>query len=91
MTDVLALGVLDLADSLGLQVPGHVSVVGFDDIAEARRSEPALTTVSQSLYDQGLQAARLALGLIAGDGVCSPRIKAELVIRESTARPCRSR
>ena len=84
VTDVLALGVLAAAAAAGRPVPQSLSVVGFDDIVEAGRSSPALTTVAQSLFDQGRQAARLALGLMAGEHVRSPRIRAELVVRDST-------
>jgi len=87
VTDVLALGVLAAAAARKVLVPQHLSVVGFDDIAAARHSDPALTTVSQSLADQGRQVARLTLGLIAGERVRSPRIDADLVVRDSTAPP----
>ncbi len=87
VTDVLALGVLAAAASAGRPVPQGLSVVGFDDILEAGRSMPPLTTVAQSLFEQGVQAARLALALIAGEQVRSPRISAEIVIRESTSVP----
>ena len=91
VTDVLALGVLAAVADLGWQVPRDVSVVGFDDIPEAAGSEPGLTTVSQSLYEQGQSAARMALDLVAGREVRSPRITAELVVRQSTAPPRRPR
>jgi DNA-binding LacI/PurR family transcriptional regulator len=86
VTDVLALGVLTAARRAGHRVPRDLSVVGFDDIVDAAGSSPALTTVAQSLFEQGRQAARLALALMAGKQVRSPRIPAELVIRESTGR-----
>lgn len=87
VTDVLALGVLSAAQAAGRRVPVALSVVGFDDIGAAGRSRPALTTVAQSLYEQGLHAARMALALMEGRTVRSPRISAELVIRGSTAPP----
>lgn len=86
-TDVLALGVLAAADAAGLRVPDHLSVVGFDDIPEAALTVPTLTTVAQSLFEQGVQAAHLALASMAGEHVRSPRIPAELVVRESTGVP----
>jgi len=87
VTDVLALGALSAARLEGRRVPRDVSVVGFDDIVEAGLSSPPLTTVAQSLFEQGTQAARLALALMAGQPVRSPRIGAELLVRGSTARP----
>ncbi len=84
-TDVLALGVLDAAAALGVAVPGQLSVVGFDDIAEAAAASPPLTTVAQSLFDQGRAAARLALRLVDGEPARSPRLRATLVVRDSTA------
>lgn len=84
-TDVLALGALDAAAALGVAVPGQLSVVGFDDIAEAAAASPPLTTVAQSLFDQGRAAARLALRLVDGEPARSPRLRATLVVRDSTA------
>ena len=84
VTDVLAFGVLDAAEGLGLPVPGSLSVVGFDDIDEAARRTPALTTVRQPLTEQGQTAARMVLDLVAGREVRAPRFPAELVVRGST-------
>jgi DNA-binding LacI/PurR family transcriptional regulator len=86
VTDVLALGVLDAA-AAGVSVPGELSVVGFDDVAAAATSVPPLTTVSQSLFDQGRLAARVVLDQVAGREVKIPPIRTELVIRGSTTRP----
>jgi DNA-binding LacI/PurR family transcriptional regulator len=87
VTDVLALGAIDAAQELGLAVPGDVSVVGFDDIEEARRSSPPLTTVRQGLFEQGQHAAALALALVAGEAVRAEEFPAELVVRASTSPP----
>jgi DNA-binding LacI/PurR family transcriptional regulator len=87
VTDVLALGVLDAAASAGISVPGELSVVGFDDVAAAATSVPPLTTVSQSLFDQGRLAAKVVLDQVAGREVKIPPIRSELVVRGSTARP----
>jgi DNA-binding LacI/PurR family transcriptional regulator len=91
ITDVLALGALAAAAELGLGVPQQLSVAGYDDINAAAHSKPALTTISQSLYDQGVLTARLALALVAGETPKSPRLSPELVVRESTAPPPRKR
>jgi DNA-binding LacI/PurR family transcriptional regulator len=85
VTDIIALGVLDAAAKAGLAVPEQLSVVGFDDIAEASASSPALTTVSQSLFDQGRTAARVMIDLLAGRRPVMPRITTQLIVRASTA------
>jgi LacI family transcriptional regulator len=87
VTDVLALGVLDAAASLGVDVPRQLSVVGFDDVAAAAASVPPLTTVAQSLFDQGRLAARVVLDQVAGRPVRIPPIRTEVVVRGSTAPP----
>jgi DNA-binding LacI/PurR family transcriptional regulator len=89
VTDVLALGVLEVARELDIAVPGRLSVVGFDDIEEAHRATPALTTISQDLQEKGRIAARTVLDLVAGKRPRAPRLSAQLVVRESTAPPAR--
>jgi DNA-binding LacI/PurR family transcriptional regulator len=87
VTDVLALGVLDAAASRGVEVPRQLSVVGFDDVAAAAASVPPLTTVAQSLFDQGRLAASVVLDQVAGRPVHIPPIRTEVVVRGSTAPP----
>lgn len=45
MTDTLALGVIAAADQRGLSVPDDLSVVGYDNIADAASMHPPLTTI----------------------------------------------
>jgi DNA-binding LacI/PurR family transcriptional regulator len=67
MSDELALGVLRAAARLGVRVPGALSVSGWDDTDAAGAA--GLTTIAQSLRDQGTRCAQLALGeLDAGEG-----------------------
>jgi DNA-binding LacI/PurR family transcriptional regulator len=92
LSDELALGVIAELTARGIDVPGEVSVVGFDDSPLATLAPPALTTVRQPARDKGAAAARLLLdqlgGAAAGDPVMLPT---EFVIRDSTAVPPRSR
>jgi LacI family transcriptional regulator len=69
-------------------VPRDVSVIGFDDLPEARWVSPALTTVRQPLKDMGRSALRTLLRLMNGDELESPRVElaTTLVVRDSTAR-----
>ena len=84
VTDVLALGVLDAAVARDVAVPAQLSVVGFDDIVEAAASVPPLTTVSQSLFEQGGLAAQAVLDQLAGRQPKSRPIHSEVVVRGST-------
>ena len=85
MTDELARGVLQTAAALGVRVPEDLSVVGFDDVPEAARTRPALTTVHQPLRDKGVLAVEL-LTRPAPDPV-SRRLPTRLVVRGTTAEP----
>ena len=48
-SDVMALGVIQEATARGLDVPGDVSVVGFDGIEAADWTRPVLTTIEQPI------------------------------------------
>jgi DNA-binding LacI/PurR family transcriptional regulator len=61
MSDELALGALRAAARNGRAVPGAVAITGWDDTDAA--APAGLTTVRQSLRDQGRRCARIALGL----------------------------
>jgi DNA-binding LacI/PurR family transcriptional regulator len=83
MSDELAFGVLRSVRSRGLTVPGDVNVTGWDDAAAA--GPAGLTTVAQSLRDQGERCARLALG----DPVPPESPAWKVIERSSTRRPGR--
>ena len=87
MSDWQAITVLDEAIRRGIDVPGHVSVTGFDGTAESARTTPPLTTVAQDIVGKG----RLAAEMVLANG--PPRqvvLPVELVVRGSTAAPRRS-
>lgn len=83
MSDQLALGVLLAARERGIDVPGGLSVVGFDDAQSAAHSSPPLTTIHQPLVEKGRSAARLLLHPEAGDE--RVELPVELKVRASTA------
>ena len=56
--DRMAIGFLNRARELGLDVPGEISVVGYGDIEACRYTSPSLTTVSQPAYELGSRAQR---------------------------------
>jgi LacI family transcriptional regulator, galactose operon repressor len=65
--DVVAFGALDAARRLRIDVPGEVSIAGFDDIAMAGWDAFSLTTVRQPLVDMARDAARLLILRLEGD------------------------
>ena len=87
VTDVMAIGVMAEAAGQHLAVPRELSVAGFDGIEEGERSTPTLTTVQQSLFEQGRSVARLALDRVAGGTTRAAKAPAALVVRASTGPP----
>jgi LacI family transcriptional regulator len=89
-SDWMALGVYDAAAARSLRIPADLSVVGFDDLPEARWLQPALTTVRQPVSEMAATALRLLLRICDGDGSGDPvrmELSTKLVVRGSTAPP----
>jgi LacI family transcriptional regulator, galactose operon repressor len=86
-SDLQAMGVLEGAADLGLDVPGDLSVVGFDDIEVARYA--GLTTVAQPLEESGRRGAEMLIGALVGAPVRAERLELQLVVRRTTAAPPR--
>jgi DNA-binding LacI/PurR family transcriptional regulator len=85
--DVAAIGAMHYLRQSGLDVPADVSVIGFDDILNARFTNPPLTTLRQPLRHMGSLAAELLLHLIRGSALNAAEtvVSPELVIRQSTS------
>jgi LacI family transcriptional regulator len=87
-SDMMAVGAYRAAREAGLDVPGDVSIVGYDDIVLASHLHPALTTVRQDKVGLGAAAADALLRQIEGDMTAtSANLPVELVARGSTAPP----
>ncbi len=86
-SDPLALGAIRAVRRRGLQVPADVSVVGFDDSALMRFTDPPLTTVRQPIEAMGRAAVELLISQLDGDrdGPMELLYAPELVVRGSTA------
>jgi DNA-binding LacI/PurR family transcriptional regulator len=85
LSDVVALGVLEVLRSAGVPVPGQLSVCGFDDIPAAAAS--GLTTLRQPIGGKGRIVGELLL-----DPEATPRqvlLPMELVSRSTTGPPAR--
>ncbi|WP_018467006.1 LacI family DNA-binding transcriptional regulator [Calidithermus timidus] len=69
----------------GIQVPGEISLVGFDDLPISSYTTPPLTTVAQPTLEFGREAARAILAKLEGRPYSLPALANKLIIRESTA------
>jgi LacI family transcriptional regulator len=86
--DQLAFGALIEAQLQGLDVPGDVSVAGFNDLDFAAYVTPALTTVRIAADEMGRLAGDYLLARIAGEPAQDfTEIDAEIVVRASTGAP----
>ncbi|GGV32262.1 LacI family transcriptional regulator [Streptomyces longisporoflavus] len=87
--DTVALGAAAALRDRGLRIPDDISVAGFDDLPFSVDAVPALTTVRLPLYEAGARAGRLATGAEEAPPGGVATIAAELMVRGSTAPPCR--
>ena len=85
-SDVQAIGVLEAAKARRIDVPGDLSVVGFDDIEIS--AYVGLTTVRQPLFDSGYLGAHYLLDALEGRGhvvaVAPPAARARRAIDDRT-------
>ena len=86
--DLAAVGALSVLEGQGLDVPGDVSLVGFDNSALARLDAVPLTTIHQPRFEMGQLTMRALLDRI--EGAAEPTrhvLQPELVVRASTGPP----
>jgi LacI family transcriptional regulator len=83
--DMIAIGFLGAAKSLGITVPADLSVVGIDNIPYGRFTSPPLTTVDIQSEFLGEEGMRLLIRAIEGAALPSGHVKVEprLVVRDS--------
>jgi DNA-binding LacI/PurR family transcriptional regulator len=92
-SDLLALGAIRELRAHGLDVPGEVSVVGFDDIDVAAFFDPPLTTVRQPMQSVGALAASLVINEATHQARGRKRLhllQATVIARESVVPQARS-
>jgi LacI family transcriptional regulator len=87
--DQLAIGAMQAALERGLRVPDDLSIVGFDDTAEAELVVPPLTTVRQPLAEMGRMAVSLLVRLLENQSFEALHVElaTQLIVRGSTASP----
>jgi LacI family transcriptional regulator len=83
--DDMAAGVVSVASKLGIDVPGELSVCGFDDTPLAKILSPQLTTIQQPIYEMGFQAVRLLIDPAEKTKpATSHNLEFKLIVRDST-------
>jgi LacI family transcriptional regulator len=87
--ETMTLGALEAILDAGLDIPGDVSLVGFDDSPWTTVVRPPLTVIAQPVYDLGAAAARRLLSRVAGDDgpPGSIFLETSFILRGSTGRP----
>ena len=89
----MAAATMAVAHRRGLELPGDLSVAGFDDTPLATTVWPELTTIRQPIAEMAREAVRLLFEQIRGRRSGTPpqvahkMLKFTLVKRESTAAP----
>ncbi len=87
-SDIMAMGVVNACHDLGLNIPGDISIISFDDNLWASFSHPPLTTFRQDRQAIGRKAAELMKYLLNGEQVPSRvLIPVQLIERDSCAPP----
>jgi DNA-binding LacI/PurR family transcriptional regulator len=91
-SDLLAAAGLAAARERGIDVPGELSITGFDDSPLAALASPALSSVRVDYAKFGEAAAAALLAVIEGEDPPAFRgAPPQLVVRASTAQPTRER
>lgn len=83
-SDLAALGAMRALHDARIDVPGDVSIVGFDDLAAARLSEPPLTTISQDARQAGEALATTLIAKIEERAPDSVLLPVRLIIRQTS-------
>ncbi|MGV8050600.1 MAG: LacI family DNA-binding transcriptional regulator [Anaerolineaceae bacterium] len=89
MNDMMAIGAIAAARSIGFSIPKDLSIIGFDDIQLDSVVSPALTTMAQPVNEMAIQATTLLLDRLNGSRKERNQrmiLQAHLVERDSTSR-----
>ena len=84
--DLIALGCISAAQALGARIPEDIAIVGFDNIPDAARQRPALTTIAQYPTRMGELLANCLFDRIQGAASGPSKrheVPCDLIVRES--------
>ena len=86
-SDTHAIGILDAAQEMGINIPDELSVIGYDGIRDSAYND--LTTIDQNLFDSGAKGAQMLLDVLGNlvKGPCKQFVSLNLLRRKSTASP----
>lgn len=89
MHDAMAVSVMSILINAGLEIPGDMSLIGYDDLPVVKHLPVPLTTISQAKAEMGRKAAEMLLELIKNNDRtgCHIKLKPELIIRRSCGKP----
>jgi LacI family transcriptional regulator len=85
--DDMALGVMAVANRLHIEIPGGLSLVGFDDSPSAQVVWPQLTTVRQPAAEMAAVAAEILISRTSARGPRGRLLDFKLVLRQSSGPP----
>lgn len=82
--DEMALGGIEAFKRRNVKIPEEISIIGFDDILEAKFINPALTTVQQPKYEMGASAAYMLFRMLKQEKVSDIfELHTDLIVRNS--------
>ena len=82
-SDTAAMAFIRAFREAGFDVPGEVSVVGYNDIPSAAFFSPGITTVRQDIYQAGRLLVSKLMRMLDGEVPKSSSIRTELILRET--------
>lgn len=84
-SDLLAISAMQVLRERGIDVPGQVAVVGYDDMSLATYCDPPLTSVHQPVADAAVELTDALLAMLEGQSVAPRTLPVSLVVRRSSA------
>ena len=82
-SDTAAMAFIAAFRAAGIDIPGEVSVVGYNDIPAAQYFSPPITTIRQDTHQAGRLLASKLMRILDGEQPTSARIRTELILRET--------
>ncbi len=88
-SDTMAIGAMQWLRENGYTIPDDISIVGYDDIPDAQRQSPPLTTIRIPSMQEGQRAVQILFDLIENRKVYDNEVilPVHLVTRQSTSVP----